>query len=238
MMDSALEGLLHPAAHWTSVQVFEFFGVKALLAAICGGIVGLERELKGKSAGIKTNILICLGSTFFTAASVVTAMSLSDHGHFGDPTRIASQIVSGIGFLGGGAIIQSRGTILGLTTAATIWVVAAIGILVGLGYHEMAVALSIFTVLILVGVSFFEDKVIGRSISFLTELVVEDSDGEVREAINEALARHDLVLDSFDIQPRGSEAVIKMKYSGHRRDQNRFSLSLWSIRGVKEIKQR
>lgn len=234
-MDPKLGILIHPA-HWGSLELFQFFGIKALLAVLCGGVVGLERELKGKPAGIKTNILICMGSTVFTAVSVMISLAHAEKGYFGDPGRIAAQIIPGIGFLGGGAIIQARGTILGLTTAATIWCVAAIGVLVGLGYHDLAVALSVFTILILVGVSFFEDKVIGRSITFATELLIDDEDGEVRQAINELLAQHDLALESFEITPRGDLSHIQMKYSGHRRDQKRFNLALWGARGVKEVK--
>src|SRR3712207_3170052 len=113
------------SAEWNFAQLIHFFGPKVLVAIFCGGLIGLERELKGKPAGIKTNMLICLGATIYTCISVLISSSHSATGHYGDPARVAAQIVSGIGFLGGGSIIQSRGTIQGLTTAATIWVVAA-----------------------------------------------------------------------------------------------------------------
>jgi len=227
---------LHPA-DWSYLQLFHFFAPKVLVAVICGGLIGLERELKSKPAGIKTNILICLGAALYTSVSALMSLTLSEKGHYGDPARISAQIVSGIGFLGGGAILQARGAIVGLTTAATIWVVAALGIAVGLGYHDVAVALSITTVLILVGVSWFEDKVLGRSITFSTEVVVDDPDGEVRREINTLLGSHDLVLESFDMNARGSFAVLHMRYSGHRSDQKKFNLELWAVRGIKEVKQ-
>src|SRR5690242_865263 len=115
------------SSSWSFIQLLQFFVPKILFAILCGGLVGLERELKNKPAGIKTNILICVGSALFTSISLLMSASLADTGHYGDPSRVAAQIVSGIGFLGGGTIIQTRGTILGLTTAATIWTVAAIG---------------------------------------------------------------------------------------------------------------
>jgi putative Mg2+ transporter-C (MgtC) family protein len=223
---------------WTNTHLLIYFGVKALLAIACGGIVGLERELKNKPAGLKTNILICLGSAIFTAVSVLISNSNGEQGHYGDPGRVAAQIVSGIGFLGGGVIIQARGTVVGLTTAATIWVVSALGVTIGLGYHNISLFLAAMVILILVCVSWFEDRVLGRSLTFHTELVVSDPDGESRSAINGLLAENDLVLESFDIQERGDGlGVLTIRYSGHRADQKKFNLSLWSTTGVKEIRQ-
>ncbi|RYZ68264.1 MAG: MgtC/SapB family protein [Proteobacteria bacterium] len=226
---------LHPA-DWSYLQLFQFFAPKVILTVICGGLIGLERELKSKPAGIKTNILICMGSALYTAVSVLISTSLADRGHFGDPARISAQIVSGIGFLGGGAIVQAKGTIHGLTTAATIWVVAALGITIGLGYHDVAVALSIMTILILVGVSYFEDRVLGRSLSFQMEIVLLDESGSARKEIHRLLGQNDLVLESFELSTRGSEQIVQMKYTGHRSDQRKFSLSLWSTPGVREIR--
>src|SRR6476646_4887224 len=105
---------------FTVLQLLHFFGPRILVSALCGGLIGLERELKNKPAGIKTNMLICLGSSLYTSVSILIAMNPSGEIQ-GDPSRLAAQIVSGIGFLGGGAIMQSRGSIQGLTTAATIW---------------------------------------------------------------------------------------------------------------------
>jgi len=224
---------------WTNTHLIFYFGVKALLAIACGGLVGLERELKNKPAGIKTNILICLGSAIFTAVSVLISNATSgSSGHFGDPGRIAAQIVSGIGFLGGGVIIQARGTVVGLTTAATIWVVSALGVTIGLGYHNIALFLAAMVILILVCVSWFEDRVLGRSLTFHTEIIAHDPNGDARIAINALLAENDLVLESFDIADRGNGlGAMTIRYTGHRADQKKFNLSLWSTTGVKEIRQ-
>lgn len=224
---------------WTNAHLLTYFGIKALLAIACGGIVGLERELKSKPAGIKTNILICLGSAIFTAVSVlISGAAGQETGHYGDPGRIAAQIVSGIGFLGGGVIIQARGTVVGLTTAATIWVVSALGVTIGLGYHNIALFLAAMVILILVCVSWFEDRVLGRSLTFHTEILVNDPEGEARAAINGLLAENDLVLESFDISERGNGmGSMTIRYSGHRSDQKKFNLALWSTVGVKEIRQ-
>lgn len=108
-------------------------GVKLVIAVLLGGVIGFERELVGKPAGLRTNILIALGSTVLT----LTSMRLA--GPLGDQGRIAAQIVSGVGFIGAGTIIQARGAVVGLTSAATIWAVAAIGIAIGADMLHLAV---------------------------------------------------------------------------------------------------
>jgi putative Mg2+ transporter-C (MgtC) family protein len=119
--------------------------LRILLAVVLGGVVGLERQLSGKPAGLRTNIMICLGSAVFTIISEQMAKP-------GDSvTRIASQIVTGVGFLGAGAIIRERGGIHGLTTAATIWLVASIGMACGAGFYSLAVISTIIAIIVLIG---------------------------------------------------------------------------------------
>lgn len=126
---------------------------KLLLAMVLGGAIGVEREISGKPAGLRTNILICIGAALFTHLSIEIAEIgfAPDHHPFGDTTHIAGQIVSGIGFLGAGAILHGEGAIVGLTTAATIWVVAAVGMAVGAGAYADATGTAVVIVLILVG---------------------------------------------------------------------------------------
>jgi putative Mg2+ transporter-C (MgtC) family protein len=119
--------------------------VKLLLATLIGGAIGFEREVAGKPAGLRTNMLICIGSTFFTLIAVELA------GPGGDPSRIIGQIVTGIGFLGAGAILHGGGTVVGLTTAATIWVGAALGVAVGVGAYVEAVGATVLVIAVLVG---------------------------------------------------------------------------------------
>lgn len=225
--------------HWTFLELVQFFGPRVFFAVLCGGLIGLERELKNKPAGIKTNILICLGAAIYTSVSVLLSRASADSGHFGDPARVAAQIVSGIGFLGGGAIIQARGTVIGLTTAATIWVVAAIGICIGIGHPEIAVACSASVIVVLFLSSWFEDRILGRSLSFATEVVIaKDDDGQVRLAITQALAQHNLVLEDFQMSHRTADSqAVLCHYSGHRVDQKRFIISLWGVPGVREVRQ-
>jgi putative Mg2+ transporter-C (MgtC) family protein len=135
---------------------------KLLLATLLGGAIGIEREFAGKPAGLRTNILICVGAALFTQLSIdIAQVGFSPDGHpFGDTTRIAAQIVSGIGFLGAGAILHGQGSVVGLTTAATIWVVAAIGAAVGAGAYVDACGATALIMLVLVGLKPIETKLL------------------------------------------------------------------------------
>jgi putative Mg2+ transporter-C (MgtC) family protein len=128
----------------------------ALLAAVCGGAVGLERELRDKPAGLKTNALICLGAAMY----VYLGGLLSADGN-GDPTRIPGQVITGMGFLGAGAIIRDGGSVHGLTTAATLWTVTAIGLFIGTGYFTIAIVVTITTIAILIIFRVIEGMIVG-----------------------------------------------------------------------------
>jgi len=114
--------------------------IKIGIIVLLSGIIGLDRELKHKPAGLKTHILVGLGSTIFTLVSLYMYYEFQGkQGASVDPGRIAAQVVTGIGFLGAGTIMQSKGTITGLTTAASLWAVAGIGLAVGAGMYPLAV---------------------------------------------------------------------------------------------------
>ena len=121
-----------------------------VLAVVFGAAIGLEREISGKAAGLRTNVLICLGAAVFTIISRQMA------GQTGSLTRIAAQIVTGVGFLGAGAIIVDRGGVHGLTTAATIWLVASIGVACGAGFYGLAVISTFIAIAVLVGLGQLE----------------------------------------------------------------------------------
>jgi putative Mg2+ transporter-C (MgtC) family protein len=117
---------------------------RLLLAAALGAAIGLEREYRQKPAGLRTNILIAIGSCLFTILSVSLTAGAPDQ------SRVAGQIVTGIGFLGGGAILRNRDTVHGMTTAATIWVNAAIGIACGTGQNALALVTTTLTLVVLI----------------------------------------------------------------------------------------
>lgn len=125
--------------------------LQLVLAVFLGGAIGLERELRGKPAGLRTNVLICIGATMFT---VLSRHISADRG---DPGRIAAQILTGIGFIGAGTILHLRGSVTGLTSAATIWVVTAIGMAVGSSAYVEAVGATGLVGLVLVGLGKAED---------------------------------------------------------------------------------
>jgi putative Mg2+ transporter-C (MgtC) family protein len=125
-----------------------------LLAAVLGATIGLEREITGKEAGLRTMMLICIGSALLTELSVSMAT-----GSLSDATRISAAIVSGIGFLGAGVIITDRGRVRGLTTAATIWVVAAIGIACGAGQYVEAIGTTVLVLVVLVPLRWWERRI-------------------------------------------------------------------------------
>ncbi len=129
--------------------------VKLLAAIAAGALIGLERELHDKPAGFRTNILICLGAALFTLMSV----KLADQHASADRTRIAAQIVTGVGFLGAGAIIQHRVHVIGLTTAATIWAVASVGTAFGAGAFGLGVMGTALTSLVLFGLGYAERSI-------------------------------------------------------------------------------
>lgn len=154
---------------------------------ILGGIIGMERQIRDKPAGLRTNILICVGSTLF--------MSISNA--FGD-TRIGAQIITGIGFLGAGSVLHSHGFVLGLTTAATIWVVAGVGMALGSGMYGVAVFTTLMSLLTLYFLSFLEDKIQGRRL-YSYSLVVTDLN-QALTSIHEVLQASSVTAASFNFK--------------------------------------
>src|SRR3979409_282684 len=142
-------------------QTVEMFRLELFLqlglATLFGGAIGRERELGGKPAGLRTNILICIGAVLYTKLSITMV-----HGA-ADPTRIAAQIVTGVGFIGAGTILHARGAVVGLTSAATIWVVAAIGVALGSGYYNEAVGTTLAVIVVLAGLGRVEKIVQSHS---------------------------------------------------------------------------
>lgn len=131
--------------------------LKLATSVLAGGAIGLERQIAGKPAGLRTNILICLGSALLMDLSMNLA---GPDGRVGDPARVAAQVVTGIGFLGAGTIMQSKGTISGLTSAATIWTVAAIGLTVGAGFYVEGLGATLLVMIVLLALGNLEHKLV------------------------------------------------------------------------------
>jgi putative Mg2+ transporter-C (MgtC) family protein len=168
---------------------------KLLLAVLLGGMIGIEREIHDKPAGLRTNILICMGSTLFMSVSTqIAALTNSD------PTRIAAQIISGIGFLGAGAVLHSHGFVVGLTTAATIWVVAGVGMALGGGMYMVAFFATAMSLATLYFMAFVEGKIqYRRSYSYM--LVVTDLH-QALTSINKVLQESSASAASFTFKKK------------------------------------
>ena len=145
------------------------FVVRLLIATGLGALIGLQRELSGKPAGLRTNLLICLGAALITHVSLAVTARLG----VGDPARIAAQIVAGIGFLGAGTILRSQHAVHGLTSAATIWVVAAVGLTVGAGFERLACFATVIIVLALGVLGQVERRFLGPN-TLTASLLVSD----------------------------------------------------------------
>jgi putative Mg2+ transporter-C (MgtC) family protein len=153
------------------------------MAVLLGGAIGLERELKGKPAGLRTNILICVGAALITDVSMTIVGA--NGARIGDPARLAAQIVSGVGFLGAGTIMQGSGIVTGLTSAATIWVVAAIGITVGAGEYVGAAGAGVLVTVVLAGLGRLEHKL--RRARRVVHYTVRAKPGTLLDSISSSL---------------------------------------------------
>jgi putative Mg2+ transporter-C (MgtC) family protein len=153
--------------------------LRLLLSALLGGLIGLERESLNKSAGFRTHTLVSLGSCLITISSI-EFFNIYGHGTIGDPARLAAQVVSGIGFLGAGTIVRSGFGIKGLTTAATLWVVAAIGIAVGIGSYISAIVTTGIVFFVLVYMTSLENfvKSSPKNLKRL-DIIVRDKPGQI-----------------------------------------------------------
>jgi len=141
--------------------------IRVASALVLGALIGLERELTNKYAGLRTNILVCVGACIFTIISIYGFPIVPTSGvEFGtrDTARVAAQVVTGIGFVGGGAVLRHGATILGLTTAATLWIAASVGMACGAGMLGLASISTVLTIIILVSARFFERSVLSTSI--------------------------------------------------------------------------
>jgi putative Mg2+ transporter-C (MgtC) family protein len=138
---------------WSQIlDVKPFAWAELGTAVLCGFIIGLERQLRGKPAGIRTSILIVMGTYAFIAASMSVNTSMTD------PSRIIGQVITGVGFLGAGVMLARDGMVLGVTSAATIWMLAAIGVCIGIGQDLVAIKLSLLVVFVLVGIDLLENS--------------------------------------------------------------------------------
>jgi putative Mg2+ transporter-C (MgtC) family protein len=201
--------------------------LELVLAVLLGGVIGFERELKARPAGLRTNILICMAAVLFADLSHRTAQD------GGDPGRIAAQILTGVGFIGAGTIIRDKGSVIGLTSAATIWMVTAIGIALGFGAYLEAIGATVLVVLVLAGLGrlerVFEERPVSRSLT-----VHLDPESARSEVIEQALreAGFEVTGTRDDGRP-----VLHLRVRGAFRRQRRARSIIREQPGVRRVSE-
>ena len=210
-----------------------------LLAIVLGFAIGFEREITNKWAGLRTHMLVCLGSCIFTLLSI-HAFPVYAHSPQADPARIAAQILTGIGFIGGGTVLRHGYSIYGLTTAATLWITASIGMACGCGFTAMAIICTVLAVCTLVLIRIFEKQYIhkGRKnirkfkISFYTPIPKADS---VYSGIVE---KFDSIFEITKAQSTSNENLMKISFKLDLLDKNpvqSLHKELNTIEGIESV---
>lgn len=182
---------------------------RLVLAAVLSGMVGFEREFHGRAAGFRTHILLCVGTTLI----MLTSMHMFDvySGRTSiDPARLAAGVVTGIGFLGAGTIMQYKASVRGLTTAASLWVVTGIGLAVGSGMYFAAMMTTALAVIVLIFVGRLEHAMIRKD--WYKTIIIEAEDGADRlKAIKEVLAEHNAEINNFEVDRSKDGAFMILK---------------------------
>ena len=197
------------------------------LAVVLGGAIGLERELGGKPAGLRTNILICMGSVLYTKLSIALGVA-------GDHSRVAAQIVTGVGFIGAGTILHARGAVVGLTSAATIWVVAAIGVALGAGLVLEAVGTTLFVIVVLQGLGRVE-KVVERQATVRRLVVHAKPDPSPLEDIETVVRRTGVDIVRQETRRENVDLVIDLELRGAKRLQDQVMIALLHHASVRTV---
>ena len=213
-------------------NIIDIFRLELLLqlglATLLGGAIGLERELGGKPAGLRTNILICIGSALYTQLSLAMVPAGSD------ASRVAGQIVTGVGFIGAGTILHARGAVVGLTSAATIWVVAAIGVALGAGHYPEALLSTLIVLVVLQGLGRIEIVVERHSTkSHLT--VHARPDAAPLEELETVIRRTGLTIVSHESRRENVDLVIEYYLSGPKRLHDQVMIALLHHPAVRTV---
>jgi len=228
-----LELAVIPSLGWPHVLL------RLVVAALLGGAIGLERELRERQAGLRTHLVVCVGSALFTLVSAYGFREFLINGGSvvrADPTRIAAQIVSGIGFLGAGAIIRQGLSVRGLTTAATLWLVAAIGMAAGAGYYSAALISTAGALLTLGPLRIFSYKIIRRYRPEVDRLIVDIPAGGSPVPVLEAIEQRGGRVVSLEIAQEGDRRSIAIDVEVHGVSAPAIVSDVGSIDGVLEVR--
>ena len=201
--------------------------IKLVLAVVIGGIIGAERERHNKAAGLRTMILICIGAALFTIFS--TKMTGDQY----DPTRIASNIVVGIGFLGAGVILREGGRITGLTTAATIWLTAALGMGIGSSQYILVGAATLMVTIVLWIFPKFEDRLSIPS-EVRTYAITCKKSWDKFKKLKSMFKEQGMAINSYKQEKRGTDMVCTFEVYGTTKKHDRMVQRLLIDKEVKE----
>lgn len=204
--------------------------VRLVLAAVLGGVIGFERELKHRPAGLRTNMFICIGSALFT---ILSSQLAGDH--LGDHTRIAAQIIAGIGFIGAGSILRARNEfVAGLTTAATLFVVASIGMAVGGGLYLTAIFATgvIVTCLFVLGSM---ERQLNLKLLIHTYEVTGRSADEITAEVNRVLESMHSIMKNVQVAPTPEHVRLQFDLAGTRKQQVRALSNLLQSKVLKGV---
>lgn len=202
--------------------------LRLVAALLLGGLIGLERELSNHAAGLRTHILVCTGS------AVIMLLSIYGFGEFAneanvrmDPARLAAQVISGIGFLGAGAIIRNGVSVSGLTTAASIWVVAAIGLCVGAGFYYCAILVALLVLISLFLLNIVENRMMNKGGQTIVTIKLSETYGalgEIPEIFEQQGLRIRKITFDGDPEPYGKagEAVRVMRIQLYRPNRGKL----------------
>ncbi|HET7228440.1 MAG TPA: MgtC/SapB family protein [Longimicrobium sp.] len=209
---------------------------RLILASLLGATVGLERELAGKPAGLRTTLLICVGAAMFTELSLSIAFLAQGNGDAlrADPARLAAQIIPGIGFIGAGAILHGRGRVTGLTTAATLWVVTAIGIAVGAGAYVEAIGTTILVLATLLLLRRVEG-LIRRRLSHRRYTAAMDPETDAFEELVERLKSRKVVLKVESMEKVGNEVEVTFRLAGPQHEHDSLVKHMLREKGIRRF---
>jgi putative Mg2+ transporter-C (MgtC) family protein len=215
-------------------EPFSSYLIRLVVALLIGGAIGLEREFKGKPAGMRTNMLICVGSCLIMILSIEIARTAV---RTSDPGRIAAQVVTGIGFLGAGTIIRSRFHIVGLTTAATIWALSAIGLAVGAGYLLLSAVTAVLITITLVLMGLIEDRLETKRSYHVVQVSIDRGEGVIRQVMT-LFSSMNLTSEALEVTRSGDVWRATFEYASshekHRELVERLSASP-GVKGVTEL---
>ena len=211
--------------------------IRLLLAFLMGSLIGLERELNSRPAGFRTNILVSVGSALMMIVSIKLFLSFPDSAGQIDPGRIAAQVVSGIGFLGAGTIIREEFSVKGLTTAASMWALAGIGLALGAGFYMSGILTTAIVIVTLTVLNKLEDSFYSKESNWRVQVKVFDQPGFLSK-VGEEFNKSGIMIRNLDINPCYEEArvIIELEVKGFKNmEKNQLVTQLAQLEEVEEL---